>query len=85
MGALSWLGEEVVDVDARLETEGLRLADEWDQLKVAIDLGRLQRDRAIVQAKASLATSREASALALEEAREADRRREAVEKREGEL
>ena len=41
MGALSRLGEELVDVDARLEPEGLRLVDEWHQLKVAINLGRL--------------------------------------------
>ena len=41
MGALSRLGEELVDVDARLETEGLWLVDEWRQLKVAINLGRL--------------------------------------------
>ena len=62
MGALSQLGEELVDVDVRLETEGLRLVDEWHQLKVAINHGRLQREHANAKAKASLATSREASA-----------------------
>nr|XP_020158444.1 tropomyosin-2-like [Aegilops tauschii subsp. strangulata] len=85
MGALSQLGEELVDVDARLETEGLRLADEWHQFKVAINLGRLQRERASAKAESSLAASREASARALEEAREADRRREAAKERAREL
>ena len=62
MGALSQLGGELVDVDAHLETKGLRLVDEWRQLKVAINLGRLQRERANAKAEASLATSCEASA-----------------------
>ena len=85
MHALSRLGEELVDVDARLETEGLRLADEWHQLKVAINLGHLQHERASAKAEASLVTSREASTRALEEAREADHRHEVAKERRQEL
>ena len=84
MGALSRLGEELVDIDARLEIEGLWLADEWHWLKVAIN-GRLHHERASAKVEASLATSREASARALEEAGEADRRREVAEERQREL
>ena len=73
--------EELMDVDACLETEGFRLVHEWRQLKMAINLERLQRQRANTKTEASLATSREASARALEKAREADRRREVAEKR----
>ena len=69
-GALSRLGEDLVDVDARLEAEDLRLADEWHRLKVAVNLGRLQDERANAKAEVSLATSREASARALVEPRE---------------
>ena len=58
MGALSRLGEELMDVDTRLETKGLRLVDECHQLKVAIILGRFQREHANAKAEASLATSR---------------------------
>ena len=76
---LSRLGEELVDVDARLEIEGLRLVDKWHQLKVAINLGRLQHEHASADVEASLATSHEASARALEEAREADQCREVAE------
>ena len=61
------------------------MADEWHQLKVAINLGHLQHERASAKTEASLATSREASARALEEAREADCRREVAEEREREL
>ena len=82
---MSRLGGELADVDTRLETEGLRLAEEWHQLKVAINFGRLQREHANAEAEASLATSQEASARALEEAREADRRREIAEERRREL
>ena len=74
-----------MDVDARLEAEGLRLVEEWHQLKVAINFGRLQREHANAKAEASLATSREASARALEEAREADGRRAVAEERRWEL
>nr|XP_020187187.1 tropomyosin-like [Aegilops tauschii subsp. strangulata] len=63
----------------------LQLVDEWHRPKVAVDFGRLQRECANAKAEASLATSREASARALEEATKADHRREAAEKREREL
>ena len=59
--------------------------DEWRQLKVAINLGCLQHEHANAKAEASHATSREDSARALEEAREADHRREVAEKRWQEL
>ena len=81
MGAMNRLGEELAGVDSRLEAEGLRLVEERRKLKVAINLGRYQRDLENVKAEASLKASREARSRALEEAREADRRREAAEKR----
>ena len=74
-----------MDVDARLETKGLWLVDKWRQLKVAINLGRLQHERANAKAEASIATSCEPSARVLEEAREADHHREVAEKRRQEL
>ena len=79
------LGDELADVDARLKAEGLRLAEEWRKLKVAINLGRHQRDLDNAKAKESLEVSREACSRALEEAHEADRRREAAEKLAWEL
>nr|XP_020185605.1 stress response protein nst1-like [Aegilops tauschii subsp. strangulata] len=85
MGAMSWHGGELADVDTRLEAKGLRLAEEWHQMKVDINFGRLQCEHANTEAEASLATSREASARALEEAREADRRRAIAEERRREL
>ena len=85
MVVLSRLGGELVAVDARLETEDLRLACEWHQLKVAINLGHLQHERANTSAAVSLAASREACAHAQQEARAADCHREAVEEREREL
>nr|XP_020201267.1 plectin-like [Aegilops tauschii subsp. strangulata] len=85
MGVLSRLGEELADVDARLESEDLRLAHEWHQLKVSINLGLLQHERAGTKAAVSLVTSREACAPALEEARAADQRRQAAEGHEREL
>nr|XP_020174170.1 vicilin-like seed storage protein At2g18540 [Aegilops tauschii subsp. strangulata] len=81
MGAMNQLGEELAGVDARLMAESLRLAEERHKLKVAINLGRHQRELDNAKAGASLATSREACSRALEEAREADRRHEAAEKR----
>ncbi|XP_073361554.1 uncharacterized protein [Aegilops tauschii subsp. strangulata] len=69
MGAMSRLGGELADVDALLEAKGLRLMEERHNAK----------------AEASLATSREACSRALEEAREADRRRGITEKRTWEL
>ena len=85
MEAMNRLGEELEGVDARLEAEGLRLAVEWHRLKVAINLGRHQHELDNAKAEASLATSREACSQALEEAQEADRRRENTEKRSREL
>jgi len=85
MNAISRLGGELASVDSRLEAEGLRLAEERCKLKVAINLGRYQRDLENAKAEASLKVSYEARSRALEEAREADRRREAAEKRAWEL
>lgn len=85
MGTLSRLGGELVDVNARLEAEGLRLVEEWHQLKVAINLGRLQHEHANARAEASLATSRKASARAFEEARGADHCRSIAKERGREL
>nr|XP_020177350.1 tol-Pal system protein TolA-like [Aegilops tauschii subsp. strangulata] len=82
---MSRLGEELVDVDARLEADGLRLVEEWHRLKVAINFGCLQCEHANAEAEASLATSREASARALEEAREADDCHAVAEERRREL
>ena len=84
-GAMNRLGGELPDIDARLKAECLRLAEERHKLKVAINLGRRQRDLDNAKAKASLKVSREACSRALEEAREADHRREAAEKRAWEL
>ena len=83
--AVSLLGEELADEDARLEAEGLRLAAERRELEGAIALARRQRDLDDAEAKASLVASREAQSWAAEEAREADRRREAAEERAREL
>ena len=85
MGALGRLGEELVDIDVCLEAEGLQLVDGWHQLKVAINLGHLQHEHANVMVEASLATLCEANARALEEAREADHRREVAKERRREL
>lgn len=82
---MNHLGEELVDVDVRLVAEGLRLVEERHKLKVAINLGRHQRELDNAKAEASLAASREACSQPLEEAREADRHREVAEKRAWEL
>ncbi len=58
--AVSLLGEELADEDARLEAEGLRLAAERLELEGAIALARRQRDLDEAEAKASLVASREA-------------------------
>lgn len=79
MGAMNRLGGELADIDARLKAESLRLVEERHKLKVAINLGRHQRDLGNAKAEASLEVSREACSRALEEAREAERRREATE------
>ena len=85
MGAMNRLGEELADVNACLKAEGLRLVEERRKLKVAINLGRYQRDLENTKTEASLKVSRDAWSRALEEAREADRRREAAEKHVWEL
>ena len=85
MGTLSRLGGELADVDARLEMEGLWLADKWHQLKVAINLGRLQHKHDSAKATASLVTTRKASARALEVAWEADCQRMVAEEHRQEL
>ena len=58
--AVSLLGEELADEDARLEAEGLRLAAERRELEGAIALARRQRNLDDAEAKASLVASREA-------------------------
>ena len=85
MGAMSRLGEELAGVDSRLEAEGLRLVEERRKLRVAINLGRYQRDLENAKAEASLKIAHEARSRALEEAGEADRCREAAEERAWEL
>ena len=82
---MSRLGEELAGVDSHLEAEGLRLAEEWRKLRVAVNLGRYQRDLDNAKAEASLKVSREACSRALEEARETDSHREAAEKHAWEL
>src|SRR4051812_13132007 len=79
------VGAELAAEDARLEAEGLRLAEERHKLKVAIALARQQRDRDNAEAEVFLAASREACSQAVEEAREADRRRRDAEERVWEL
>lgn len=82
---MSLLGEELADEDARLEAEGLRLVAERSELEASAALAHRRRDLDDEEAKASLAASREARAQGVEEAREADRRREATEERTHEL
>ena len=60
MGAMNRLGEELVDVDVCLVAEGLRLVEERHKLKVAINLGRHQRELDNAKAEVSLTASREA-------------------------
>ena len=60
MHAMIQLGGELANVNTWLEAEGRHLVHEWQQLKVAINLGKLQRDQADALVAASLATSREA-------------------------
>ena len=71
---VSRLGEELDDEDARLEAEGLCLAEERRKLEAAVALARHQCDLDNKEAKALLAASREARSRAVEEAREADQR-----------
>ena len=82
---MSRIGAELAGEDARLEADGLRLAEERRKLKVAVALARHQRDLDNAKAEASLAASREACAQAIEEAWEADWRRKDAEDRTWEL
>ena len=82
---MSHLGVELADEDARLEAEGLRLAEERRKLKVAIALACHQRDLDNEKAEVLLAASREACSRAVEEAQEADQQRRAAEERAWEL
>ena len=83
--AVSRIGAELADEDGRLEAEGLCLAEERRKLKVAVALARHQRDLDNAKAEASLVASREACSQAVEEAREADRRRKDAEEHTWEL
>ena len=83
MDAMGQLGGELADVDACLEAEGLRLIEERHKLKVAVNLACYQRELDNAKAEASLKIAHQARSRALEEAREADRRREAAEERAG--
>ena len=85
MEAVSRIGAELAGEDARLEADGLRLADERRKVRVAVSLARYQCDLENVKAEASLAASREACSQAAEEAQEADRWRKATEERAWEL
>ena len=78
---MSRLGEELASVDSRLEAEGLWLVEERCKLRVAINLGHYHCDLEKAEAEASLKIANEARSRALEEAREADHRREAAEER----
>ena len=82
---MNQVGAELAAEDARLEAEGLRLAEERRKLKVAVALARHQRDLDNAKAEALLVASREACSRTIEEAQEADRRREAAEERAWEL
>ena len=77
--AVSQLGVELADEDARLEAEGLRLAEERRKLKVAVALARHQCNLDNEKAEVSLAASREACSRSVEEAQEANQRRRAAE------
>ena len=81
MDTMNHLGEELAGVDLRLEAECLRLVEERRKLRVAINLGPYHRDLECAKAEASLKITNEARSRALEEAHEADRRREAAEER----
>ena len=66
---MSRLGEELTGVDSRLEAEGLRLVEERRKLRVAINLGRYQRDLENAKAEVSRKITHEALSRALKEAR----------------
>ena len=64
---LGHLGAELTTTDTRLEAERQCLTREWHRLEVAINLGRLQCERAHADAEGSLAAVREARDHALAE------------------
>lgn len=80
--ALGRLKDELQDIDSHLEAESLHLAREWHQLKVAVNLSRLQHESTRSKDVESLAAVKGARDRALEEAEATDRRREAAERRE---
>ena len=85
MRVMVHLGGELANVDTRLEAENRCLEDEWQQLKVAINLWKLRHDEAEARATVLLAAYLEACARAMEEAEVANHRREAAEERERDL
>ena len=82
---MSQLSVELAGEDARLEAEGLCLAEERRKLKEAVALAHHQRDLDNEDAEASLAASREACSRAVKEAQEADQRCRAAEEQAWEL
>lgn len=83
--ALQRLGAGLASNEVHLEDERLHLASGWRQLEVAVNLGRLQHERARAVAEGSLAAAAEARERAHSEAQEADCRRKASEDRHREL
>ena len=67
MRVMIHLGGELANLDTRLEAENRCLEGEWQRLKVAINLGKLQRGEAEARAVASLAASRKACARGMVE------------------
>ena len=57
MRAMVHLGKEIANVDTRLEAENRRLEDEWQRLKVANNLGKLQHDEAEARTAADTSPS----------------------------
>ena len=80
---VSQLCVELASEDARVEAEGLRLAEEWHRLKVAVSLAHHLRDLDNAKAEEYLVASRKACSRAIKEAQEADQRRMAAEERAG--
>lgn len=78
---VSWIGAKLASEDARLEAEGLLLAEERRKLKVSVALTRHQPDLDNVKAEALLAALREACSKAIEKAQEVDQRRKDAEQR----
>ena len=79
------LGDEVAEVDKRVGAEDLRLSEGWRKLETAVNLSWRQHEAVLKEAEASLAIAHKARDRAVEEARDADRRRVAAEDRERKL